>query len=519
MAPTITRREWLIAGAVATGVMALTLIPYLVAVAAQTEAWRFSGFLLGVDDGNSYIAKMGQGARGAWLFRLPYTSEPQTGAFVYLFYLLLGKLSGPTHTAQVVVYHAARVVFGVGMLLASYRFLAEAIAAPRYRWLGLVWVALGGGLGWVLAPTGLAAQWGSLPVEFFSPEAFSYLTLFTLPHLAAARMLFLLAMVAHLRGRPVWAGAALFGVALIQPLYVLVAWAVLGGLALVTGRGRWAPTLAALRPVVVIGLISAPVVAYTVLAFSLDPLLSQWNSQNRLPSAHPLHYLAAYGVLLAPAVLGWRELRTRHPGLARLMAVWAVLAPFLLYAPLSTQRRLIEGFQVPLVAAALVGLTGPLARWGRALLPAALTLTLPSTLMLWLGALGAAQQQALPIFLPADQVRVFAWLSANAQPEAVGLGAVLTGNALPAHTPLTAFIGHGPETVRAEAKVAQAAAFFAGQMSAAERRSWLAAGRITYVLIGPEERALGPFDPAQAPELEYAFGVGGYFVYRVVSDQ
>ena len=147
--PHVTRREWVWAALCALVLMALTTVPYLAAAASQNADWRFGGFLLAVQDGNSYIAKMGEGARGAWLFTLPYSTEPQRGVLVYSFYLLLGRLAGPDHNAQVSVYHAARFVFGVGLLLASYLFLAEFLPRVRQRRLGLILVALGGGLGWL----------------------------------------------------------------------------------------------------------------------------------------------------------------------------------------------------------------------------------------------------------------------------------------------------------------------------------------------------------------------------------
>ena len=68
-------------------------LPYLTGYANSTPANHFGGFFLYEQDGYSYLAKMRQGAQGAWDFHLPYTSEDeyQTGGFVYPFYLALGK--------------------------------------------------------------------------------------------------------------------------------------------------------------------------------------------------------------------------------------------------------------------------------------------------------------------------------------------------------------------------------------------------------------------------------------------
>jgi hypothetical protein len=523
MAARIEAREWRWAALVAVLVMALTVAPYLVADNAQTEAWRFSGFLVAVDDGNSYIAKMGQGARGAWLFRLPYSSEPQSGVFVYGFYLVLGKLAasstlaGPEHGAQVFAYHAARLVSGFLFLLTTFYFLSHFLPRFLQRLLALILVALGGGLGWLIAPLNVG-----LPIEFYSPEAFSFLMLFALPHLILARCLLLLGLLAHLRDRPVWAGLALLGVALIQPLYVLTAWAVIGTDAVVgmireNGKeGNWRARLwTAARPVLVIVLMSAPVVAYTAAAFTLDPVMRIWSAQNVLASAHPLHYLAGYGVLLALSAPGWRVLSREQPRLARFVLVWAALIPLMLYAPVATQRRFIEGFYVALVAVAVLGLTVGLARWRRALVPLTLAVSLPSTAVLLAGAWGGAQLLRPPLFLPADQLAVFAWLRANAPPDSVGLSAFETGNALPAHTPLTAYIGHGPETVHAEEKLARVERFFQAATFDSERQELLEEGRIAFVLWGPPERALGDFDLATARYLRLAFQAGEYQVYVV----
>ena len=38
--------------------LGLTSLPYLIGYFRQGTDWRFTGFFLGVEDGNSYIAKM-----------------------------------------------------------------------------------------------------------------------------------------------------------------------------------------------------------------------------------------------------------------------------------------------------------------------------------------------------------------------------------------------------------------------------------------------------------------------------
>jgi len=524
-------REWAWAAGFGAAVMALTTLPYLVGFASQNDAWRFGGFLVGVEDGNSYLAKMGQGARGAWLFTLPYSSEPQRGVLIYEFYLLLGKLAGPDHTAQVVVYHLARIVFGFALLLVSYLFLSEFLPRVQQRRLALVLVALGGGLGWLLILLRLDNLFNSLPVDFYSPEAYTFLTLYTSPHLAAARCLLLLGLLAYLRGQGAWGGLALLGLGFIQPLYTLVAWVIMlaDGVWLMAYRlspiayrlsriaYRASPvTQYAIRNTLFAILLSSPPVLYTVYLFVADPLMKQWGAQNVLPSPHPVHYLFGYGVLLAPALFGWRVLARRRPALARFVGGWALAVPWLIYAPLSTQRRMIEGFQLPLVVLAVLGLTVVLRRSRRWLLPLIFALALPTSAMLVVGGLGAAQYLAEPVFHPADQLAAFGWLSSHAQPGQVVLSSFKTGNALPAYTPLVAYIGHGPETIFLAAKEPRVGAFYQSAAHDADRRALLTEGRIAFVVFGPHERALGDFNPDRAAYLRWRFTAGSYSIYEVM---
>ncbi|NIV33482.1 MAG: hypothetical protein GWN58_29745, partial [Anaerolineae bacterium] len=67
--------------------------------------------------GESYYAKMQQGARGDWLFHLAFTSEPHEGAFIFTFYLALGHLAAALGLPIPLVYHLARICAGLFLLL------------------------------------------------------------------------------------------------------------------------------------------------------------------------------------------------------------------------------------------------------------------------------------------------------------------------------------------------------------------------------------------------------------------
>ncbi len=91
-----------------------------------------------------------------------------------------------------ITFHAARIVCGFVLILVSYRFAAVFLRASGSRMLALVLITLGGGLGWLLSLLGSGKWLGSLPVDFYVPEGYSFLILFGLPHLALSRALMLI---------------------------------------------------------------------------------------------------------------------------------------------------------------------------------------------------------------------------------------------------------------------------------------------------------------------------------------
>ena len=46
-------------------ILIITSIPYLIGALSSTPDRVFSGFVIAVEDGNLYLAKMNEGARGA----------------------------------------------------------------------------------------------------------------------------------------------------------------------------------------------------------------------------------------------------------------------------------------------------------------------------------------------------------------------------------------------------------------------------------------------------------------------
>ena len=532
-------RRWVLTFALL--VMMFTTLPYLLGFASQGSDWRFTGFLFGVEDGNSYIAKMQSGSAGAWLFRTPYTIENQRGVVAFLPYLLLGKLAAPPglHEQLVVLFHLFRIVAGILEILATYQFLSLFIHTRSLRRSGLALATLGGGLGWLLVITGHGDWLGSLPLDFYSPETFGFLGLFGLPHLALARAGLLWGLTAYIKALSDPMGPTAQQGLKIGLYWLLVLFAQpLTGLVMGFVLGLYWTTLAAwqawrkikgfkyegirlLKGAVLfvwVGVLAAPFILYNYLAFSRDPFLSQWTAQNIITSPHPFHYLLAYGLLIPFAIAGGRKLLKSTPWEGLLPVVWSLALPFLAYVPFNLQRRLPEGIYVALVILSVRALdrNGDLGSsktngriWGL------LILSLPSTLFLFSGGIIAARFLTLPVFRSVKEIAAFEYLSANAIAGQVVLTSYETGNALPAWAPVRVVVGHGPESVRLAEFLPEVEQFYTPRDSDAERQSLLQDWSVEFVFRGPQEKILGDWDPSGSGYLQPVFESGGYEVYRV----
>ena len=541
-----SERRWVLGFAIA--VMLLTTLPYLLGYAFQGREWAFTGFVFGVEDGNSYIAKMLSGEAGAWVFRTPYTTFPQTGALIFLSYLLLGKLAAPPglHDQLVVLFHLYRIGAGLLAVLAIYDFLAFFIHDIRLRRLGTALAVLGGGLGWVLVLLNRPTWLGTLPLEFYSPETFGFLALYGVPHLALARALLLWGLRAYLiqvrkildqgTSQPstsdrvpiresIKTGLLWLLTGLAQPLIGMVVGAVVGlHLAALAGwqiyrtarrePSAWPKVGRIARFALLAGSLPAPLVIYNILSFGLDPFQKVWASQSPLPSPHPLHYLLAYGLLLPLVVFGARRLINVKPWEGWLLVAWVLALPLLAYAPFNMQRRLPEGMWVALVALAAAAVDGRLKRDQSPVPLLPILFAFPSTLLLLVGGVLAAARPSLPVFRPRQEIAAFEYLQAKARPFEVVLSSYETGNALPAWAPLRVVIGHGPESAGLANLRPQVTAFYSSGAPDSTRLELLRDFNVHYVIWGPDERALGDWDAAQASFLLPVYQYGAYEVFE-----
>ncbi len=511
----------------------ITSLPYFLGFANSDSAWEFSGFVFGVNDGNSYIAKMLSGAYGAWLFKTPYSSLDQRGVIAFLPYLLLGKLASgdALHLQLLSIFHLFRMLTIPLLVLATYQFVSLFIENSFWRRWATLLITCGGGLGWLLVLTGNASWQGDLPLEFYSPESFGFLAIYGLPHLVLARALLLFGLVNYLRAsesapRGWIAGVCFLALTLVQPLSVVTGFVVIGVhqlflLIIFIHRRSMETWKAWFYAAVRSGVLAMPLVIYLGISFTQDPFLKKWTEQNRILSPHPGHYLLAYGMLLIPMITGIRNRLRIERASTLLPFSWIVALPFLAYAPHNLQRRLPEGIWVAIVLFAAFGFSQwkfdrkATKRWFIAVVTIC---GLLSSLILILGGIRLVLAPEVPVFRSAEEVEAFDMLAQIIEPGSVVLTSFETGNALPAYAPVRVVIGHGPESADLNLLEPQVESLYQGAVDEARMEEFLAAWNVDYVWFGPLEQALGAWNPGSNPAFELVLENGAYAAYRYLPD-
>jgi hypothetical protein len=547
----ITPTEWRWVITWSLLILVLSGLPYFIALWATPEGWQFGGILVNPLDSHSYMAKMQQGVAGYWLFHLTYTPEPHAGALIFTFYLVLGHLAALVGAPKILIFHLARLLASLVLLLVAFRFIARIIPDPGERRLAFALLSSASGLGW------LGAIFGAFPIDLWVPEAFVPYSIYANPHfpLAMTLMLIIFEQVAwpptpqspnlptfHSSTLPLLhsstpplsplrAGLTAFLLAMILPFALLTVWAVLfvflGWQYLSSRRLPWLHLWPALGAV----LLSAPVILYQYWVSVTNPVLAGWGAQN-ITSAPPiLDFIIGYGLVGVLALAGgglmiWQEVQ--HPTYfqdqnssktgAWLVFWWAVTTIILVYVPFDLQRRLITGLHIPLTILAAIGLKRCsamiklTATSQRLLAIGVVTLGVLGTLFVWslpvIGALQSPTRSAVTalLFMRRDEIAAFDWLQNHVGMDDVILTSSRVGLFIPGQTGARSFYGHPFETIEASVKEAQVTAFYRGEITATSPA-------VDFIIYGPSERALG--QPQILATYPVVFSAGEVTIYKV----
>jgi len=535
--PVVTRTEWKWVIFVIVLTLLVSSLPILVGYASQTPNQRFVGALYDVQDYFSHLAKIQLGLRGEFRYRSLFTAEPHPSEPIIYNDILLGAIARPLGLSAPLIYEVSRLLGGLVLLAMIYKFIAYYVEAVPLRRLAFILAIVSSGLGWLLISTPAFSFPNQSPIEFWLADGYILFSIMAFPHfgwsIAALLAAFLAWQIYAAEPAPrrlFWlvGFSALLGFMQIFELALLDVVIGLDALRRLYGkRAFFKPYLIA---GVIIGVLQLAMVWPYIHATQTNPLIQVWTQQSQTLSPAPYYYLFGYGLLWVFVILGlvwaWRQRATEFI----FPALWIGGVALLIYSPDGIQYRWLEGVQVPLSIFAALGLALVARPWLVSHLPArwqspraawwvttlTLILLMPSNLYLVAGNSLLASIHWKDAYLTEGQVQAMDWLQANSQPDDTVLAAAKIGAALPGWTGHRTYYGHWAETRNFAAKTEVVQGFFS-TMSDEQRQALLYDNDIHYVFYGPEEQALGGFDPTSKLYLASRYQDSDTTVYQVVA--
>lgn len=489
-------------------------LPYLTGYANSTPANRFGGFFLYEQDGYSYLAKMRQGAQGAWDFHLPYTSEDeyQAGGLALMFYIVVGKLA-VLGLDYPIIYHSARWLSSLFLLIVLWRFIGRFITHNAWKILTWGLLLLSGGWG-LLFSTVVDPKY--VAYELIAPDAYLFTILYGPPHVILGFALLLnwitytldsfqadrpqlprRLLIANLIG-----GLAALSREAYGPVFAGLFAIYLAAVAIQHRKIPWREGLI----VALSSILAGTYGVYMLIAYRLIPGFAAWYQQNPFESPALIDLVLGFAPVLLLAWLGRRAFKALPSSAERTFGVaWLLAAPLMTYLPIAISRRLIAGWQIPLSIFAAYGLLH-LWRKRRVFAIVAAISVLPATLLIILGGNARVAAQQPPLYITADQQAALNWLAANTTDRDVVLSDWEFGNLVPIYADARVFIGHPIETIDYKTKRTLVDQFFTA-MNAAQQRDFLQRWHIT-LIAAQADRVLGDFP--------VIFQAGNVTLYRAV---
>lgn len=543
-------RTWRFPLFVGAVVLTVTALPYLVGAMFAHGDRQFMGIASDVPDTTQYFAWMRAFAHtNGLLIANPLTPEPNDAAFFNLLWYVLGHIGAFLHLQPAVTYQGFRWVAGAGFFAALWAACGVFCAPGWERRLGWLLVVLGGGFGWIWVILKYVIHHPVPPLDIYIAEPNSFFALIGFPHLLFAATLLIGIFLLFVRGyeRGSWAsyigaGAAGLFLGVTHAYDLLVVYTVLCVFALAMTVKRRVIPWQTVGGIAIIGGLSSPPALYFTYLTQHDAtwrgVLAQYTNAG-IVTPSPLHLAILLGPVFLVALLtvflpdGWRALRV-GPDRDLLIVVWFLASFLLVYLPTSYQIKMLNGWQIPAGVLAARGVARIIAPWMRgrsslfrnrlARVPvgvivgvALLLLAIPTNLYLVGWRSDEVHRATAPYSLSAGDANALQWLGEHAGEGDIVLSSLTVGQYVAGMSDARPVLAHWAQTLRYYEKEDAISRFYNATTPEAERLDLLRQWNVRFVVAGPEERALGTYDPGRSAQYVQVYASGRTMIYAVRS--
>ncbi len=545
----ISAKEWRWLAGLSLALIIITAAPYVYGWRCAPAGTVYDGLgSLTPGDNPVYYSYINQAASGSLTLKVLFTGEKQTGGLFNIFWLVAGWFGRFFHLTPVIAFHLLRLLLIPAYLAVVYVFAAWFFADIYRRRLALILFSFGSGLGaYFYLPLSLldmpAAAGFWMPNDIWIPESLPFLSMYKTPHFIFSQLLmvaiFLLMIAANQRRR--WRYALAGGLAALvyfnfHPFYIPLIFGVAGLYYFFLCRREKKIIWPLAGYLLTLAAVSSPSIVYHFYELSADPVLGLRALQNQTIAPPFIFIIIGYGMLWPLALWGLHYYRQKHGRNDKFLFIAAMLAFSVLAViiPTQFQSRYTQGLMLPLSILAAAGWPALKERWLASrrfsdyhfivtdkIILAAIFLVLLSFTNVFNVIRDVYYFAAKPgktaeyFFLPKPAVAAMKFTAGWPEPKVV-LAAQMSSLFIPVYSQNRVYCAHPIETLDYFAKYPYQQWFFRNDQDAEMKEKFLKNNNIDYVFFGPEERALGSFNPENKSWLRPVYDQGGVKIYAVL---
>jgi hypothetical protein len=534
----LQRKEFVFPILLSIAFIVLGSFPYWYGYATAAEDEVFMGFVgRGTPGAQGYLMLARQVMDDGHLMENKMTPEPLPDTYFNLEYWLFGKFAKHTGLGLLGTFHAWRAMTVIGYLCAVYFLAALCLPSLFQRRIALLLIACGSGLGWMIWTVNTFTPLQLDPSLDLKGVAIpGYLV--NKPHFIRGGLFAVLQYACLILGERsgkrryfVYCGLAALAHSIIRPYHLPETYLILALFPILLCAREGRIDYRRLGNYFTAGLVLFPVVLYYGwMAYENTLGMAGWKRQS-LFLLQDFFWMGIPFVVVSAhfACLGfsrWRSAPVEYVLIALwLFTAWCLNQTFpyftaghelAFYAYTTVPPLLLFGVTIPTLGRLLpASLTEAVATRRRLAAAALLLATLPTSVYVYANFFTDLHQDTpWTHYLKKDVHASLSWLEENTSPDSVILASHDTSQFVPVLADRKVVSGHDMLTAWYEQKNGEVQRFFATPDDLDFKREMITRYRITHIIEGPDERALGQANLSALPFLNPIHHQGNTTIYE-----
>lgn len=543
----IKKSEFKLILIVSIAAIIFTSLPYLYGYFNSSEEYIYMGAQMAPADLFVYEAYINQVKDGNIMLENLFHNELPAEKNFNVFWLVVGLFAKIFHLPAFLAFHIARILLIIPCLFSIYFLISYFLQNLKKRKIAFLLAAFSSGLGALLSPiltlfyyTDVAKGYYNWPLDIWSTESNTFLTLFQSPHFIASLtclisifLFFLLAFKTNKIKYSFIAGIIALFYFNFHPFFLITIFSVIPVYLIVLFFQKQKKLfLNGIKHLFIIGFFSLPSVLYHIIKIFFDTTSQQKMGQNLCATPSFPVTIISYGIPLFIAIYEiYYLIKNKKINNRNLFLIcWLIINFVLIFCPLITfQRRLTMGIQIPIVILAAMAifiiyenikntkfiLNLKKNKAGTILLLSFVLIILSlSNLFVIAKSILVCNQKIN--YLHSAKIDAMNWVGQNVQKNETIFSSILIGNVLPGIATKKVYAGHWAETTNFEYKANKIIWFFITNKSDEQKKEFLKNSRIDYIFYSDLEQSIGSFNPDEKEYLKKVYDNGKVQIYKAL---